>query len=130
MILEEVVADYALPPLGEVVTTGICAPTLIDFGSDDQKRRHLPAMLRGEELWTQLFSEPGAGSDLAGLRQGGAGRRPVRGQRTEGVDPERRLRPPRAVLVRTRRHVPEAPRHPMLGLDLQRPASRSGRCGR
>ena len=50
------------------MTTGICAPTLIDFGSDDQKRRHLPAMLRGEELWTQLLSEPGAGSDLAGLQ--------------------------------------------------------------
>ncbi|MEO7371236.1 MAG: acyl-CoA dehydrogenase family protein, partial [Ilumatobacteraceae bacterium] len=67
-VLEEEVRRYALPPLGEVVTTGICAPTLIDFGTEELKHRHLPAMLRGEELWTQLLSEPNAGSDLAGLQ--------------------------------------------------------------
>jgi alkylation response protein AidB-like acyl-CoA dehydrogenase len=67
-ILEEEISRYALPPLGEVVTTGICAPTLVDFGTEAQKQRHLPAMLRGEELWTQLLSEPGAGSDLAAVQ--------------------------------------------------------------
>ena len=66
--LEEEVSRYALPPLGEMVTTRICAPTLLDFGSEELKRRHLPAMLRGEQLWTQLLSEPSAGSDLASLR--------------------------------------------------------------
>jgi alkylation response protein AidB-like acyl-CoA dehydrogenase len=66
--LEEEVSRYALPPLGEMVTTRICAPALLEFGSEALKRRHLPAMLRGEELWTQLLSEPSAGSDLASLR--------------------------------------------------------------
>src|SRR5271170_6913212 len=64
----EEAANYPLPPIGEAVTTGICAPTLLDFGSEEQKRRHVPRMIRGEEAWTQLLSEPGAGSDLAGLQ--------------------------------------------------------------
>lgn len=49
------------------VTVGICAATLLDAASEEQKRRHLPAMLRGDEVWTQLLSEPGAGSDLGGV---------------------------------------------------------------
>jgi alkylation response protein AidB-like acyl-CoA dehydrogenase len=64
----EVAVNYRLPPIGSAVTTGICAPTLLDFGSEDQKRRHVARMIRGEEVWTQLLSEPGAGSDLAGLQ--------------------------------------------------------------
>ena len=42
-------------------------PTLIAWGTEDQQSRYLGPMLRGEEMWCQLFSEPGAGSDLAGL---------------------------------------------------------------
>jgi alkylation response protein AidB-like acyl-CoA dehydrogenase len=61
-------AAYTLPAVGEPVTTGICAPTLLDFGTEEQKRLHIPAMMRGDEVWTQLLSEPGAGSDLAGLQ--------------------------------------------------------------
>ena len=61
-------APYRLPPIGEPVTTGICAPTLLDHGTEEQKKRHVPRMIRGEEVWTQLLSEPGAGSDLAGLQ--------------------------------------------------------------
>jgi alkylation response protein AidB-like acyl-CoA dehydrogenase len=64
----EEAARYPLPATGEAVTTGICAPTLLDFGTEEQKKRHLAPMIRGDEVWTQLLSEPGAGSDLAGLQ--------------------------------------------------------------
>ncbi|MCL4182200.1 MAG: acyl-CoA dehydrogenase family protein [Burkholderiaceae bacterium] len=45
----------------------MCAPVLMRFGTDAQKRRHLPRIYRGDDLWCQGYSEPGAGSDLAGL---------------------------------------------------------------
>ncbi|WP_138898603.1 acyl-CoA dehydrogenase family protein, partial [Streptomyces chryseus] len=44
------------------------APTLVAHGSEEQKQRYLPAVARGEELWCQGYSEPGAGSDLASVR--------------------------------------------------------------
>ncbi|WP_328399289.1 acyl-CoA dehydrogenase family protein [Streptomyces sp. NBC_00390] len=46
----------------------LLAPTLIAYGSAAQKDRYLPAVARGEEIWCQGYSEPGAGSDLAGVR--------------------------------------------------------------
>ena len=50
------------------VGIGMCGPTLIADGNEEQKQHHLGAMLRGEEVWCQLFSEPDAGSDLANLK--------------------------------------------------------------
>ncbi len=47
---------------------GMCGPTVMTHGSEEQKKRWIPKMLTGEEVWCQLFSEPAAGSDLAGLR--------------------------------------------------------------
>jgi alkylation response protein AidB-like acyl-CoA dehydrogenase len=49
------------------VGIGMVGPTLMVHGTAEQKATHLPALLRGDEVWCQMFSEPGAGSDLAGL---------------------------------------------------------------
>ena len=47
---------------------GMCVPTVIAFGSDEHKERYVQKALMGEEIWCQLFSEPSAGSDVAGLK--------------------------------------------------------------
>ena len=47
---------------------GMCAPTMMVYASEEQKKRYVPPLASGEEIWCQLFSEPAAGSDLAGLR--------------------------------------------------------------
>jgi len=58
---------YQMPVLFNVPTLSILATTLLDFGTEEQKRRHLPAIIGGEEIWVQMLSEPSGGSDLAGL---------------------------------------------------------------
>ncbi|MFM7253813.1 MAG: acyl-CoA dehydrogenase family protein [Ilumatobacteraceae bacterium] len=50
---------------------GMCGPTVVAWGSDEQKRKYLRPLFTGEEIWCQLFSEPGSGSDFAGLSSRG-----------------------------------------------------------
>ncbi|MEV0767473.1 acyl-CoA dehydrogenase family protein [Nocardia salmonicida] len=58
---------YEMPLALNIPTLTICAPTILDIGSEEQKRTHLSAVLRGDELLVQFLSEPRGGSDLAGL---------------------------------------------------------------
>jgi alkylation response protein AidB-like acyl-CoA dehydrogenase len=55
------------PVMRNPIGHGMCAPTVVEWGSDEQKARYLRPLFTGEEIWCQLFSEPGAGSDFAGL---------------------------------------------------------------
>ena len=57
---------YELPRLFNIPTFTIILPTILDFGTEEQKKRFIPAALKGEELWVQFLSEPTGGSDLAG----------------------------------------------------------------
>ncbi|MFF4492209.1 acyl-CoA dehydrogenase family protein [Streptomyces sp. NPDC001544] len=61
-------ARSAAPARSGHIGENLLAPTLIAHGSDEQKARFLPPVAAGEELWCQGYSEPGAGSDLAGVR--------------------------------------------------------------
>ncbi len=64
---EEMTRIKALPP-ATGMGLAMIGPTLLEYGNEEQKLRHLPAIARGETAWCQGYSEPGAGSDLASLQ--------------------------------------------------------------
>src|SRR5947199_10522366 len=71
--VEQIVVDQELAAAGapefvNVVGLDVLGPSLLRFGSDQQRRRYIPAILSAEEIWCQGFSEPDAGPDLAPLR--------------------------------------------------------------
>ena len=69
-ILDQELTRLELPPPLVGVGLTMIGPTLLDYGTEDQKRDHLLPMVRGEIRWAQGYSEPGAGSDLASLSTG------------------------------------------------------------
>ena len=93
-IVQEELARARAPEMVGRIGLNLAAPTLLAHGTEEQKARWLSRIRTAEDLWCQLFSEPGAGSDLAGLSTRAAAPRGLAGQRPEGLDllrPVRRL---------------------------------------
>ncbi len=61
-------AQFVTPPAFFAIGLGMCIPTLIKYGKPEHMKRYVAPALRGDEVWCQLFSEPVAGSDVAGIR--------------------------------------------------------------
>jgi alkylation response protein AidB-like acyl-CoA dehydrogenase len=59
---------FRVPPRSLEIGLGMCGPTLLVHASEEQKKTFIPPLLRGEHVWCELFSEPGAGSDLSSVQ--------------------------------------------------------------
>jgi alkylation response protein AidB-like acyl-CoA dehydrogenase len=68
VIIGQEIGRAGLPGILDAIGVGMLGPTIIAHGSEEQKERHLAPMLHADEVWCQLFSEPAAGSDLAGIQ--------------------------------------------------------------
>ncbi len=68
VICNQEIAKAKVPGILDAIGVGMLGPTIIAHGTDEQKSRYLGAMLHGDEVWCQLFSEPAAGSDLAAVQ--------------------------------------------------------------
>jgi alkylation response protein AidB-like acyl-CoA dehydrogenase len=68
VICNQEIARAKVPGILDAIGVGMLGPTIIAHGTEEQKTRYLGAMLHGDEVWCQLFSEPAAGSDLAAVQ--------------------------------------------------------------
>jgi alkylation response protein AidB-like acyl-CoA dehydrogenase len=68
VIVNQEITKAGMPGILDAIGVGMLGPTLIAHGSEEQKQRYLASMLHADEVWCQLFSEPAAGSDLAGIQ--------------------------------------------------------------
>jgi alkylation response protein AidB-like acyl-CoA dehydrogenase len=67
-VLNEEMSGRAYPDRLQVPTMTPCMAVLLEFGTEEQKKKHVPAMLNGDEIWMQMLSEPSGGSDVAGAQ--------------------------------------------------------------
>jgi len=67
-IFDREAAAFQLPPRALEIGLGMCGPTILEHASEEQKLAFIPPLLRGDHVWCELFSEPGAGSDLASVQ--------------------------------------------------------------
>jgi alkylation response protein AidB-like acyl-CoA dehydrogenase len=68
VVVNQEIGRAGMPGIFDIIGVGMLGPTLIAHGTEEQKQRHLGPMLTADEVWCQLFSEPAAGSDLAGIQ--------------------------------------------------------------
>ncbi len=68
VIFNQEESKFSTPASVFVIGQGMCAPTMMAWASEEQKKHHVPRLASGEDIWCQLFSEPAGGSDLAALR--------------------------------------------------------------
>ena len=77
-----------------IISHGMCVPMVSEYGSEEIKKRYLPDTISGKTLWCQMFSEPGAGSDVASLQIAGPSKTVTSGSSTArrcGPPPHRSL---------------------------------------
>jgi alkylation response protein AidB-like acyl-CoA dehydrogenase len=67
-IWREVKGNYRMMDVEFIISHGMCLPMVNEYGTDEQKKTYLADMISGKTMWCQMFSEPGAGSDVASLQ--------------------------------------------------------------
>ncbi|MBT9472790.1 MAG: acyl-CoA dehydrogenase family protein [Pseudomonadota bacterium] len=118
-------AKHPIPPNPFQIGLGMCVPTVMTFADDETKKRFVGPAIRGEEIWSQLFSEPSGGSDVAASRTkaervpDGSGDWLINGQKvwTTGAQ----FSDYGIVIVRTNPEVPKHKGLTMFWLDLKDP---------